>query len=113
MSVGMTAKLKQPFGEGALLSNQCEVEKVERIIHDGQQFFQCPPLHHSLQSVLFTANHRASVPDEFVEFVGVAASGAAHPTNYSKEKYTGHHRLIKDLQHLAAHIEGSQLPQDV
>ena len=64
-------------------------------------------------SVLFTANHRASLPDQFVESVGVAGSDAASPTNHSKEKYTGHHRLIKDLHHLAAHFEGSQLPQEV
>ena len=70
--------------------------------------FQCP-LHHSFQSVLVAANHRASLPDEFVESVGVAGSDVAPPTNHSKEKYTGHQRLIKDLQHLA----GSQLPQEV
>lgn len=35
------------------------------------------------------------------------------PTSHSKEQYTGNHRLVKDLQHLAAHIEGSQLPQEV
>ena len=57
--------------------------------------------------------HRASLPDQFVESVGVTGSDAASPTNYSKEKYTGHHRLIKDLQHLAAHVEGSQPPQEV
>ena len=48
-----------------------------------------------------------------VESVGVAGSDAAPPSNYHKEKYTGHHRLVKDLQHLAAHVEGSQLPQEV
>ena len=46
-------------------------------------------------SVLSTANHRASLPDQFVESVGVAGSDAASPTNHRKENYTGHHRLIK------------------
>ena len=35
VSVFTTAKLEQTFGEGALLSDQCELERVERIFHDG------------------------------------------------------------------------------
>ena len=48
----------------------------------------------------------ASLP-EFIESAGVAVSDAASSTNHSKENCIGHHRLIKDLQHLAAHVEGS------
>ena len=31
----------------------------------------------------------------------------------AKKNCTGHHRLVKDMQHLAAHIKGPKLPQEV
>ncbi|XP_010795289.1 complement factor H-like [Notothenia coriiceps] len=39
-------------------------------------------------------------------------SDAASPADRSKEECTSHNRL-EDLQHLAAHVEGSQLPQKI
>ena len=87
----MTVKLKQLSREGAPLSDQCELERVERIIHE------------PITEPAFL----------FVESIGVAGADASSPTNYSKEKYRKGHRLIKDLQHSVAHVKGSQLPQEV
>ena len=44
--------------------------------------------------------------------VGVTGSDAAAPTHSGKENDAGN-RLVKDLQHLAAYVEGSQLPQEI
>ena len=46
-------------------------------------FFLCPPLHHSLQIVLFAANHRARLPYQFVESAGVTGSDAARETVFT------------------------------
>ena len=54
-----------------------------------------------------------SLLDDFIKSVSVTGSDAAAQTHSSKENYTGNSRLVNDLQHLAAHIEGSQLPQEI
>ena len=33
--------------------------------------------------------------------------------DYSEVQCTGHNRLVEGFQHLAAHIEGSQLPEEI
>ena len=48
----------------------------------------------------------ASLFDDFIKSVSVAGSDAAAPTHSSN-------RLVRDLQHLAAHVEGSQLPKEI
>ena len=82
------------------------------VIHDGQQPVQCPPLHH-FKGVQLDADDRPSFPDQFIDPAGVTGSDAAPPADRSKEECTSHNRLIEDLQHLAAYVEGSQLPQKI
>ena len=74
---------------------------------------QCPPLHHSFKGVQLDAEDRPSFPDQFIDPAGVTVSYAAPPADRSKEECTSHNRPVEDLQHLAAHVEGSQLPQKI
>ena len=96
--------------EAAPLSVQCEVERVLLIVHDGEQFIERPPLHHCLKRLQPETHYRASLLDYLIKSAGVTGSDAAAPTYSSKEKCTGNNRLVEDLQHLAAHVEGSQFP---
>ena len=83
------------------------------IVSDGAQFVQSPPLHHGLKRLQSETNNRASFSDEFVQSAGVSGSDAAAPTHSSKENGAGNNRLVEDLQHFAAHVEGSELPQEI
>ena len=51
--------------------------------------------------------------NELIKSVGVAGSNAAPPADYSEVQDTGYNRLVEDVQHLAAHIEGSQPCQEI
>lgn len=42
---------------------------------------------------------------------GVTGSDAAAPADCSRGYYTGHSRLVEDLQHVAAHKKNLELPQ--
>ena len=55
----------------------------------------------------------SSLPDQFVQSVGVASSDAASPADCSIEECTSNKRLVENVQQPAAHAEGSQLPQEV
>lgn len=83
-----------------------------KVIQNRQQFVQLLPLQHSFHVVQFKANHGASLSDLFVQFVGVAGSNAASPTNCSKDLCNGNSKLLQNIQHPAAHAKGSQLPQE-
>lgn len=48
--------------------------------------------------------------DDLFKAAGIAGSDAAAPTYSCKENGTGNTKLVEDLQHLAVHIEGSELP---
>lgn len=50
------------------------------------------------------------LPDQFVQFVGVAGSDAVSPADHSKVQRAG--RLIGNVQHPNVHQEESQLPQE-
>lgn len=50
------------------------------------------------------------LPDQFVQFVGVAGSDAVSPADHSKVQRAG--RLIGNVQHPDVHQEESQLPQE-
>ena len=80
------------------------MERVLIIIHDAQQLIQCPPLHHDLKRLKPETKCRASFLNNF-------GSDAAAPTHSTKEN--GNNTLIEYLQHLAAHVEGYQLPQEI
>ena len=110
VSVPSTAELEQPVREGALLSDHCVMERVLIIVNDGKQR---SPLHHGLKRLQPETEYRASLLDDFIKSVGVAGSDAAAPTHSSKENGASNNRLVEDLQHLAAHVERSQLPQEI
>ena len=91
--------------EKELLSVQLQVERGGGgVIHDGQQPVQYPPLHHSFKGVELDADDRPSFPDQFFYSACVTGSDAAPPAKKS---------ALEDLQHLAAHVEGSQFPQKI
>lgn len=55
----------------------------------------------------------ASLLYQLLQFLKVAFSAAAAPTDGCKESCTGNNRLVEEMQRSAAHTEGSRLPEEV
>ncbi|XP_069568563.1 protein wntless homolog isoform X1 [Brachyistius frenatus] len=61
-----------------------------------------------LMAVQIAANYGVGLLNQFVKSVGVTGSKAAPPADHS----TDNNKPVEHLQHLAAHIEGSKVPQE-
>lgn len=64
------------------------MEDMEDVLLDFYQFVQHPPLHHHLQYIQRSHQHRARLPDQFIQLVSVPGSESAAPADSSKEYYT-------------------------
>ena len=74
---------------------------------------KCCQLCRAVCAISFSHQPTLGAHDQLVPFLSVTGSDAAAPTDDCKENCTCNNRLVKDMQHLATHIEGPTLPQEV
>lgn len=81
------------WAESVCLPVQQVVQRVVRLI-------RWPLLHRSFKRVNFVENHRASLPNQFIQSVAVTLCSPSTPQENA---------LLQNLQHFAVHIEKSSL----
>ena len=88
------------------------MEGVEGVFQDSVQLPPHPALCHHLQTVQLRSNHRASLPHQPVQSVGIPCVHVTPPTYHSKKENTGYYRLVKHLQQPIAYIKRPEPPQE-
>lgn len=90
----MTEELNESVGDRALLSLQCDLEMMERVVHDEEQ---CPPVFCWLHVLHVLTNDGSSLANGFIDTSGIFGTDAPLPGDHSTVDDSCHHRLIEDL----------------